>query len=249
MAVRIAIPEPTSSDQEYNARALPQYIEALRSAGAEAVIVPLTEPQERVAKLLASVQGILLPGSKFDVDPQRYGEARAPECGEDDPARTAADELLLQDGFNMRKPILGICHGTQTLNVWRNGALVQDLKTAVNHQPGRDVVEAHPVKVKGGSRLTEILAQSGEREVHVNSSHHQAVSKIGDNLRVAAVSPLDGVVEAIELDTPNHFVLGVQWHPERTYRQSEFSRAIFGEFVRASAEWKAPEVGQTDKVS
>ena len=77
MAVRIAIPEP-SSDQEYNQRALPQYVEALKAAGAEAVVVPLNEPQERVARLLERVQGVLLPGSKFDVDPERYGEAREP---------------------------------------------------------------------------------------------------------------------------------------------------------------------------
>ena len=75
------------------------------------------------------MQGILLPGSGFDVDPERYGEARIPECGEADPARTAVDELLLQDAFNLRKPILAICHGAQTLNVWRNGSLIQDLKT------------------------------------------------------------------------------------------------------------------------
>ena len=69
MPVRIAIPEPTSSDPEYNHRALPQYVAALKAAGAEPVVVPLNETQERVAKLLAGVEGILLPGSKFDVDP------------------------------------------------------------------------------------------------------------------------------------------------------------------------------------
>ncbi|MDR3799538.1 MAG: gamma-glutamyl-gamma-aminobutyrate hydrolase family protein [Terracidiphilus sp.] len=242
MAVRIAIPEPTSSDAEYNQRALPQYVEALKAAGAEAVVVPLSETQERVAKLLAGVQGVLLPGSKFDVDPQRYGEAREPECAEDDPARTAADELMLQDAFNLRKPILAICHGTQNLNVWRGGALVQDLKTAVNHRPGREVVKAHPVEIAAGSRLNGILPASEASDVAVNSSHHQAVRAPGDNLRVSAVSPDDGVIEAVELDAADHFVVGVQWHPERTYAQSGFSRAIFSAFVRAAAEWEPPEI-------
>ena len=244
MAVRIAIPEPTSSDAEYNGRALPQYVEALKAAGAEAVVIPLSGTQERVAMLVAGVQGVLLPGSKFDVDPQRYGEAREPECGDDDPARAAADELLLQDAFNMRKPILAICHGTQTLNVWRNGSLIQDLKTPVNHRPGRDVVKAHPVEIAAGSRLTKILGEAGEREVQVNSSHHQAIRATGDNLRVAAVSPADGVIEAVELDAPDHFVVGVQWHPERTYAESAFSRAIFGEFVRAAEGWEPAELGR-----
>ena len=128
MSVTIAIPEPTGSDAAYNERSLPQYIAALEAAGASPVVVPLHEPQERVARLLAGVQGILLPGSGFDVDPERYGEARIPECGPADPARTAVDELLLQDAFNLRKPILAICHGAQTLNVWRNGSLIQDLE-------------------------------------------------------------------------------------------------------------------------
>jgi len=257
MSIRIAIPEPTSSDTEYNQRALPQYVEALKAAGAEPVVVPLSETQERVAKLLASVQGVLLPGSKFDVDPQRYGEAREAECAEDDPGRTAADELLLQDAFNLRKPILAICHGTQNLNVWRGGALVQDLKTAVNHRPGREVVKAHPVEIAEGSRLNGILpapeaddteedgVEVGKiemRGVEVNSSHHQAIRTPGDNLRVCAVSPGDGVIEAVELDAADHFVVGVQWHPERTYGQSGFSRAIFSAFVQAAAEWQPPEI-------
>ncbi|SPE17698.1 Class-I glutamine amidotransferase family protein [Candidatus Sulfotelmatomonas gaucii] len=244
MGVRIAIPEPTSSNPEYNQRALPQYVDALKAAGAEPVVVSLHESQERVAKLLASVQGVLLPGSPHDVDPQRYGEARAAECADDDPARTAADELLLQDAFNLRKPILAICHGTQALNVWRNGSLIQDLKTAVNHRPGREVVEAHPVRIAEGSRLTRILSTAGEEEIEVNSSHHQAIRTPGDQLRVAAISPGDGVIEAVELDAPEHFVVGVQWHPERTYTQKSSSRAIFSAFVGAAAAWVPPRVSQ-----
>jgi putative glutamine amidotransferase len=244
MAVRIAIPVPTSSDPEYNQRSLPPYVDALRAAGAEPVVVPLDESQERVAKLLAGVQGVLLPGSRYDVDPQRYGEARAPECAEDDPARTAADELLLQDAFNMRKPVLAICHGAQSLNVWRSGSLIQDLKTAVNHRPGREVVEAHLVHIAEGSRLTGLLQGAERAEVQVNSSHHQAIREPGDHLRVTAISPGDGVIEALELDAPNHFVVAVQWHPERTYTQSEFSRAIFSAFVEAAAGWQPPRADE-----
>jgi len=219
-------------------------VDALKAAGAEPIVVPLSATQEQVARLLANVQGVLLPGSKFDVDPQRYGEAREPECGDDDPARTAADELLLQDAFNLRKPILAICHGVQTLNVWRNGSLIQDLKTAVNHRPGREIVRAHPVELAKGSRLTHIRAKVGEDEIQVNSSHHQAIRTAGDNLRVAALSPEDGVIEAVELDASNHFVVGVQWHPERSYAQSAFSRAIFDEFVHTAEGWRAPQVDE-----
>ena len=242
MGIRIAIPEPTSSDAAYNQRSLPQYVTALEAAGATAVIVPLLESQDKVAKCIAETQGVLLPGSGFDVDPERYGETRQPECGPADAARTAVDELLLQDAFNLRKPILAICHGVQNLNVWRNGTLVQDLKTSVNHRPGREIVEAHSVRIASGSRLSLMLPQANGDEVQVNSSHHQALREPGDRLVVTAVSPQDGVIEAVELDAADHFVLGVQWHPERTYAQSAVSLAIFTEFIKMAADWKAPMV-------
>ena len=241
MAVRIAIPEPTSDDPQYNERTLPQYMSAVKAAGAEPVVVQLSEPQERIAEMLAGVHGVLLPGSPHDVDPQRYGEARVPECAADAPARTAADELLLQDAFNLRKPILAICHGTQNLNVWRNGSLVQDLKTTVNHQPGREVVEAHAVRIAEGSKLAQILSADTDEVIQVNSSHHQSIQRPGDNLRVTAVSSGDRVIEAVELDAPDHFVVGVQWHPERTYAQKNSSRAIFSAFVQAAAVWRPPK--------
>lgn len=243
--VLIAIPEPTGGDPDYNGRSLPAYVAALEAAGAKALVVRLKETQERVAELLSGVQGILLPGSGYDVDPQRYGEEPIPECGEADQARAAVDELLLKDAFNLKKPILAICHGTQTLNVWRNGSLIQDLKTEVNHQPGRTVAEAHPVKIAEGSRLAAILPEgspTGGAEVQVNSSHHQAIRVPGDNLLVSAVSPRDGVVEAVELDEPGHYVIAVQWHPERTYAESAFSRAIFASFVEAAGVWQPPQI-------
>ncbi len=239
MTVHIAIPEPTGFDPAYNARSLPQYIAALQSAGAQVTVVPLHERQDRVARLLTGVQGILLPGSGYDVDPQMYGEDRLPACGEADPARTAVDELLLQDAFNLHKPILAICYGVQALNVWLNGTLVQDLahdgKTAVNHAPGREITEAHAVRITPGTRLA---ALAGKGEVSVNSSHHQAIRRAGDNLIVSAVSPVDGVVEGIELDSQSHFALGVQWHPERTFTSSPLSREIFLAFVKAVTSWQ-----------
>jgi putative glutamine amidotransferase len=192
-----------------------------------------------VARLLEGVQGILLPGSGYDVDPQTYGESRSQVCNDPDPGRAAVDELLLQDAFNLRKPILAICYGVQALNVWRNGSLIQDLvqegKTEINHAPGRGVAEAHPVKIEPGSRLFGLFPDGGL--VQVNSSHHQALRIPGDNLRVAATCPTDGVIEAVELASNEHFVVGVQWHPERTYTSSAFSRAIFTAFVRVASQW------------
>ena len=241
MTLHIAIPEPTSKDTAYNQRSLPQYIAAIQSAGALATVVPLHERQDRVARLLAHVQGILLPGSGYDLDPQAYGEPRISACNDPDPDRAAVDELLLQDAFNLRKPILAICYGVQALNIWRNGSLIQDLvsfgKTEVNHRPGREVTEAHPVTIAPGSRLAALSHEGGDT-VQVNSSHHQALRTPGDNLRVTAVCPEDGMIEAVELDSASHFVVGVQWHPERTYTTSQFSRSIFSAFICAAAEWQ-----------
>lgn len=246
MTLRIAIPEPTSKDSAYNQRSLPQYIAALQSSGAIATVFPLHERQDRVARLLASVQGILLPGSGYDVDPQTYGEDRIEACNEPDPGRAAVDELLLQDAFNLRKPILAICYGVQALNVWRNGSLIQDLtqagKTEVNHAPGRQVLEAHWVRVAPHSRLAAIAPDHKETMIQVNSSHHQALRNPGDNLRVTAVCPADGVIEGIELDSEDQFVVGVQWHPERSYTTSPFSRSIFSAFILAASEWRSHHV-------
>lgn len=245
MCVHVAIAEPTSIDSEFNQRSLPAYLTALRSAGATPILVPLHERQDRVARMLAGVQGVLLPGSKFDVDPQRFGEDPIKECAEPDPARNAVDELLLQDAFSLHKPILAICYGVQTLNVWLNGSLIQDLKTAVDHSPGRDVVEAHPVRIAPASRLARLVPAGCGVEPLVNSSHHQAIQLPGDSLVVSAVSPRDGVVEAVELDSREHFVLGVQWHPERTYNESAFSRAIFAAFVQAASVWEPRRIEES----
>lgn len=247
MSVRIAIPEPAATDAAYNERSLPPYLAALQSAGATPVLIHLRERPDQVARLLAGTQGVLLPGSKFDVDPEQYGEARLPQCGPKDPERSAVDELLLQDAFNLRKPILAICHGLQTLNVWLNGSLIQDLdsvlRTPVNHSPGRDVVNAHPIRIAAGSRLAEIAnSPMQDSQDHCNSSHHQAIGRVGDQLRVTAVSPQDQVIEAVELDSPDHFVLGVQWHPERTCSVSPLSRSIFAAFMRAVEQWKPRQI-------
>ena len=116
---RIAIPEPTSTDEAYNQRSMPQYIRAVEAAGGTAVPIPLRESPASQAAILASCAAILLPGSPADVDPARYGQQAEKECAARDEEREAADNLLLQDAFAQAKPVLGICYGLQSLNVWR----------------------------------------------------------------------------------------------------------------------------------
>lgn len=233
---RIAIPEPHSSNPDYNARALPQYEHALRESGAEPVLVPLDATPDEVARIVAQCHGVLLPGSPADVDPQKFNAARHEKTAPPDPRRDMADELLLQDAYNLRKPIFGICYGLQSLNVWRSGTLLQHIESPVNHAAGREVLRAHPVKVEARSRLAALVSAAGERfpEIPTNSSHHQAAEVVGDALRAVAVCPEDGVIEAVEGTAPDHFVMAVQWHPERTFESEPVSRMLFREFVVAA---------------
>lgn len=249
---RIALPEPTSTDEAYNQRSLPQYIRAIEAAGGIAVPVSLQESPASQADILSSCAAILLPGSPADVDPARYAQVAAKECAAKDGRREAADDLLLADAFDHGKPVLGICYGLQSLNVWRCGSLIQDLPLAaesahlpvsVNHEPGREIQEAHPLKINAGSRLAEVLAEhlpeNGGLELYVNSSHHQAIDQPGRDLKVVATSPLDGVIEALEGSDPKQFLIAVQWHPERSYAVSAASRALFASFVEAARSWQA----------
>src|SRR6478609_8839120 len=169
---RIAIPDPCSYDREYSGRALPPYLRAIEAAGGEGVVIPLQSSPEEIARLITSCAGILLPGSKADVDPQKFNAAAHAKTAPADPPRDAADELLLQDAYNLRKPVFGICYGLQSLNVWRTGSLVQHIESSVNHNAGAKVEVAHKVAVAAASRLArEILHGKDAAHVPVNSSH------------------------------------------------------------------------------
>ena len=240
MVPRIAIPLPRADNPEYVERALPQYERAIQQAGGEPVRIPLDRTPAEVMKLIESCDAVLLPGSSADVDPSKYGAKRSPKTAAADPKRDTVDELLLQDAYNMHKPILGICYGLQSLNVYRTGTLVQDIEaelhSAVPHTAGRTVQRAHTVQVDPLSNFARLigLAQADPPEVAVNSSHHQAADVVGDGLRVAARSAADGIIEALEGTAPDHFVLAVQWHPERTYDEEPESRKIFLALIEAA---------------
>src|ERR1700759_3176506 len=159
MRPRIAIPLPHGSDSEYAQRAIPQYERAVEVSGAEPVRIPLDRTPAEVMKLIERCDGVLLPGSKADVDPAKFDAERDPKTAAADPKRDTVDELLLQDAYNMRKPLLGICYGLQILNVYRSGTLLQHIESAVNHEAGRDVPVAHEVEIERGSKLGEILGE------------------------------------------------------------------------------------------
>jgi putative glutamine amidotransferase len=249
MKPRIAIPVPTSTDLTYNQRSWPQYAAAIERSGGTPVEIPLIATPTAIADLINTCQAVLLPGSPADVNPQKYGQDPIPECSPADNARENVDELLIQDAHNLYKPVFAICFGLQFLNVWRGGTLVQDLAILpVNHTAGRSVAVAHTAAIPPDSLLgsfldpAEALAQDELLRLPINSSHHQAIGIPGDGLRVAARCPQDGVIEAVEggqtsEGATSHFVLGVQWHPERSYDLSLSSRALFDRFVAQAANW------------
>jgi putative glutamine amidotransferase len=243
---RIAIPMPHSLDREYAERAIPQYERAIEQAGGEPVRIPLDQTPAEVLKIIERCDGMLLPGSNADVDPARFGAPRSHHTAAADPRRDAVDDLLLQDAYNSRKPVLGICYGLQSLNVYRAGSLIQhipdflpdDLRARVDHEAGRKVAVAHSVEIERDSKLAAIVnGKEGEGTkllVPVNSSHHQSADGIGSGLRISARCPDDGIIEALEGTAPDHFVLAVQWHPERSVDQDELSRAIFRALIEAA---------------
>ena len=233
MKPRIAIPLPHSTDQEYSERVLPQYEQAVRKAGGEPVRIPLDRPAAELMKVIEGCDGVLLPGSRADVDPQRYGAERDPRTNPADPRRDAADELLLEDAHNTRKPLLGICYGLQSLNVYRRGTLRQHIESSIDHAD-REIT--HVVRIEPTTLLAHFLGSTlppgSESAIAVNTSHHQAAATVGDGLRVAAKAP-DGVIEALESTLPEHFVVAVQWHPERSLNEPA-SQAIFRALVEAA---------------
>jgi putative glutamine amidotransferase len=244
---RIAIPMPHSFDREYAERAIPQYERAIVLAGGEPVRIPFVFSSAKLTKIMASSDGVLLPGSKADVDPTRFQQEKSPHTAEVDLRREAVDNLLLEEAFARRKPVLGICYGLQSLNVFRNGSLIQHIpdflpeaaRTKVNHEAGKNVPVAHTVEIEPGSLLARVVADGHSRDeppatVPVNSSHHQSADAIGQGLGIVARCPDDGIIEAVEGSTPDHFVLAVQWHPERSVDHDEASRAIFRALIEAA---------------
>jgi len=244
-APRIGVPYRTREEEvSRGTNKIEKYLAAVRRAGGQPVPVSLAASHDAFAALVSSLDGIVLTGSPADVEPSQYGAPRHAKCAEADDNRERIDFALLENCFAARKPVLAICYGIQSLNVFLSGTLIQDVPseigTKIVHSDSDDgALDAHHViTIESESRISEM---AGARETIVNSSHHQAVLMPGRDLRVTARAP-DGVIEAVEWTGDENWVVGVQWHPERMMESDPLTLSLFGSLVKEAAIRKAPAI-------
>ena len=213
------------------------YSEAIEAAGGVPVHLSLIPKPEYVAAALAGLDGVLLPGSNTDVDPHLYGEEPHPRLGTVVPEKDRTDMLVLEEIERANIPLLAICYGMQALNVARGGTLIQDIgsqtNSSIKHEQGPPHDRhCHGISIDEKGILAGLDTVKGSKgPIRVNSSHHQALGKIGRDLRPSAWAP-DGIIECIEDVREDRFALGVQWHPEMTTTVDRLSGEIFDRFVR-----------------
>jgi putative glutamine amidotransferase len=242
---RVGVPWRMTAEERAGERTkLEYYFTALRRAGAQPVDVSLQQTPERLGQLIEQLDGFVLPGSPADVDPGSYGEPRHIKTKDLDENRDKTDEAILEHAFRASKPVLAICYGCQILNVYLKGTLVQDIPA---QRPG-SLVHGHTDLAAGEKRpdaLHQAILEPGSRLAvlselavpMINSSHHQAIDRPGENLRVTARAT-DGIIEGVEWTGDANWVVGVQWHPERMVGDP-FAEHLFGDFIGAVSSARA----------
>jgi len=236
----VGIPWRTSQEEaQQNKEKLRYYFDRVREAGGEPEPISLFLSSEELREKMENLDAFVLPGSPADVDPSRYSAERQLKTELLDPRRDQTDLALLAYAAQTEKPVLAICYGCQILNVFFKGSLIQDIpsekpdalrhgKTDLAATAGSGDLE-HSARFEPGSRLAQL---AGNSEATINSSHHQAIDRPGSGLRVTARAT-DGIVEAVELQSPTGWVVGVQWHPERMPGDA-LAHKLFEDFVSAA---------------
>jgi len=205
------------------------YCTAVVAAGGLPILLP-HEP-ERAADYLGLIQGLIVTGGAFDVDPALFGATAKHASVTTKDRRTAFEFAITKGALQADKPVFGICGGQQLLNVVLGGTLIQhipdEVENALAHeQPNPRTEPGHTVAIARGTRLHKITQSD---ELAVNSAHHQAVKDVAPGVVIDATAP-DGVIEGIE-DPRHRFCIGVQWHPE--YGLSEGDKRLFAAFIAA----------------
>lgn len=217
------------------------YNEIVEQAGGAPLLIPSTDDPKVLDALYEIMDGILLAGGN-DVDPRLYEQEPHPTIEDVSQKRDTTELYLLKRAQADKKPVFAICRGAQLWNIANGGSLHQHIPevfdTNIDHyNADRTVSKPHKARVQEDSLLSKILQlDKSNQEIEINSYHHQAINKLGRNLHAVAWAD-DGIIEAIETDVENWFVLGVQWHPES---MEEAYLKLFEEFVKASKKSLAP---------
>lgn len=197
-----------------NSRIGRKYSEAVIKAGGIPFLLPVTEDTAALSAMLDEIDALILTGGE-DLNPAIYGEEPHPELCTVDTLRDGYDLYLVRTAAARGIPILGICRGEQLINIAFGGTLYQDIPTQKpsetdHYQSFTNLRPIHPVRPVEGTWLAEI---AGTGEYMVNSTHHQSAKDIAPGFRVAAWSPADSIVEALEC-IDGRPIWGVQFHPE-----------------------------------
>ncbi len=205
------------------------YLHSIEKFGG--VPFPLFHSLNSIDNILSIINGVIITGGNFDISPSHYGELNKKSKNEKN-LRTAFELQLCKKSLKKNIPILGICGGEQLINVSLGGTLIQDInslnfKTLEHEQLNPRNQTSHKVYINPQTLLYKII---GKKIIDVNSAHHQAVDKVGNNLIISSKS-IDGIIESIE--SLNHkWCVGIQWHPE--FLITEADKLIFMDFINNS---------------
>lgn len=222
-------------DKENASRQYEAYYLGIERAGGLPILIPNVDEVDTVDKIYSKLDGILLAGGE-DLDPGYFKENPHPQMGAISPVRDKIEIHLAVRCLEDDKPLLGICRGMQVLNAAAGGTLYQDIysqlkdREIIKHtQEGPRWNATHTVKLRPGSKLHQIFK---EKELRVNSIHHQAVKDVARDFMVTAQAP-DGIIEGME-GVSFKFVVAVQWHPERMWQKYPIMLKLFKAFVEAA---------------
>ena len=207
------------------------YLHAIQDLGG--IPFPLLHSLDRINDISKFIDGIIITGGNFDINPSIYGKENTNSRNEKK-IRTVFEMKLCEISLKNNIPILGICGGEQLINICLGGTLIQDIKslnckTLEHEQPNPRNEISHEVFLAPKTKLYNIVNQNS---IMVNSAHHQAVDKLGENLIISGKSK-DGIIESIE--NINHkWCIGVQWHPEFLITKAD--RLIIADFIKNTIE-------------